>query len=71
MVAEVLEERVALSAVPFSPLDKLVANDAGAGDQFGFSVAASFDGETLVVGSRQDDNSFTLDSGSAYVSRWD
>jgi len=43
---------------------KLTANDAAEGDEFGGSVALS--GDTVVVGSRDDDDAGT-NSGSAYV----
>ncbi|MBK9385662.1 MAG: FG-GAP repeat protein [Planctomycetes bacterium] len=44
---------------------KLVANDAVAGDNFGWSVAIS--GETVVVGARQADPQGLVDAGAAYV----
>ena len=47
---------------------KLVASDAAGGDVFGLSVA--IDGDTIVVGSRGDDDAGTS-SGSAYVFRTD
>ena len=43
---------------------KLTASDGASDDHFGYSVAA--DGDTLVVGARQDDDGGS-DSGSAYV----
>jgi hypothetical protein len=68
---------------PFDPTDdlwleedKLRADDATAGDEFGKSV--SLDGETIVVGSFEDDDACEAegdpdphcDSGSAYVFRY-
>lgn len=44
---------------------KLIASDATANDNFGWSVALS--GDTIVVGSFQDDNAGGTDAGSAYV----
>jgi len=54
-----------VSAIEVSPDTevKLTASDAAASDQFGFSLA--FNGETIVVGSWNDDT-----SGSAYVYSW-
>ncbi len=46
---------------------KLTASDGKAGDRFGISVA--LDGDTLVVGAYDSDDSGT-DSGSAYVFQW-
>ena len=43
---------------------KLIPSDVDVGDRFGRSVA--IDGDTLVVGARQDDDN-GIDSGSAYV----
>ena len=43
---------------------KLVANDAGAGDKFGHSVA--IDGDTIIVGAPSD-TPHGVDSGAAYV----
>lgn len=48
---------------------KLMADDATAGDQFGYSVAV--DGDTIVVGAWQDDPSGQSGAGSAYVFKWD
>ncbi len=53
------------SGVVWSQQQKLLASDAGAGDQFGFSVAIS--GEAVVVGARFDDGAAGSDQGSAYV----
>lgn len=44
---------------------KLVASDAAAGDLFGISVA--IEGDTAVVGARDDDHSGAIDAGSVYV----
>ncbi len=44
---------------------KLIASDAAALDQFGFSVALADD--TAVIGARLGDTADTTDSGSAYV----
>ena len=44
---------------------KLTANDAAAGDNFGFSVALS--GDSVVVGASGDDTGANLSQGSAYV----
>jgi len=47
---------------------KLTAGaDAGAGDQFGFSVSISSDGSTAIVGAYLDDDNGQTDSGSAYI----
>lgn len=43
---------------------KLTANDAAAGDLFGFSVAIS--GDTVLIGAPEDD----ADSGAAYIFQW-
>lgn len=45
---------------------KLVAADAAAGDEFGYSAAIS--GDTVVIGARRDDSA-VVNSGSAYVFR--
>lgn len=55
----------ARSGVTWSLEQKLVADDAGAGDNFGWSAALS--GNTLVVGAPNDRDEDGLDSGSAYV----
>ena len=49
---------------------KLVASDGAAGDYFGYSTAASGDGNTVVVGTRYDDTTGT-DTGSAYIYKYD
>lgn len=45
--------------------NKLIAYDGEAYDYFGYSVAISDDGNTVIVGAHSDDNN-NLDSGSAY-----
>ena len=50
---------------------KLVASDGAADDNFGFSVAVSGDGNTIVVGARWDDTIAGSNSGSAYVYKYD
>lgn len=52
------------SADPWCQEAKLLASDAGDKDRFGFWVA--IDGDTVVVGARQDDDAGS-NSGSAYV----
>ncbi|MBD2357668.1 DUF4347 domain-containing protein [Tolypothrix sp. FACHB-123] len=47
---------------------KLRANDVGASDQFGSSVA--MDGDWAIVGALYDDNNFGVDSGCAYIFRF-
>jgi len=49
----------------FTQQAKLVAEDGGADDRFGFSVAIH--GNTIVVGANRDDTDNGEDSGSAYV----
>lgn len=44
---------------------KLTASDAGAGDQFGFSV--SIDGDTALIGADHEDHTGGADAGAAYV----
>jgi phage shock protein PspC (stress-responsive transcriptional regulator) len=47
---------------------KLTAGtDAGASDQFGFSVSISSDGNTAIVGAWSDDDNGQSDSGSVYI----
>lgn len=46
---------------------RLQASDAAAGDNFGFSIALSADGNTLATGAYLDDNSGGADAGSVYV----
>jgi hypothetical protein len=56
------------SGAQWLEVDKLVASDATAGDQFGYSV--SLQGDRLLVGTpRDDDNAFN--SGTAYVFEYD
>ena len=45
--------------------EEILADDFAASDQFGSAVAV--DGDTLVVGVRQDDTAIGADAGSAYV----
>ena len=52
------------SAAPWSWSAKLTASDAAANDEFGIAVAV--DGDTIVIGARQDDTR----NGSAYVFTW-
>lgn len=54
------------SGSSWSQQRKLTASDPAAGDNFGISVSISGDGNLVVVGSRNDDDTFA-DSGSAYV----
>jgi len=49
----------------WSQQDHLFADDAAAGDNFGYSVA--IDGDTIVVGAYSDDTAAGADAGSAYV----
>ena len=53
------------SGIVWIQQQKLVASDATADDQFGYSVAIS--GETVVVGAFFDDGAAGFDQGSAYV----
>ncbi|MBN2439987.1 MAG: FG-GAP repeat protein [Spirochaetales bacterium] len=46
---------------------KITANDGAEGDRFGFSVAISADGSTIVAGAYDDDNNNGDSSGSVYV----
>jgi hypothetical protein len=46
---------------------KLLASDAEASDQFGFSVAISSDGNTAVIGAIQGDTSPNSNNGAAYI----
>lgn len=50
----------------WSQITRLFANDAGASDLFGYSVALSQDGDVVIVGSYGDDPHGTM-SGSCYV----
>jgi hypothetical protein len=52
------------SGTSWSEQSKLVADDAGFNDQFGYTVSVS--GDTAVIGARLDDDG-GLDSGAAYV----
>jgi hypothetical protein len=49
----------------WSQQQKLTASDAAAQDEFGYSIAIS--GETIVIGTRAEDNAGGVDAGSAYV----
>jgi len=53
-----------LSGTIWAEQAKLTASDGAAGDSFGRSVA--IDGETIIIGARQDDDNGTS-SGSAYI----
>ena len=57
-------DRRQLAAYNIDEVDKLTANDAAAGDSFGWSVAIA--GNTVVVGAYQYNNG---GSGAAYVLR--
>jgi len=46
---------------------KLTAGDGAQGDQFGWSVSLSGDGNTALVGARLDDTTAGMNAGSAYV----
>jgi predicted amidohydrolase len=46
---------------------KLLASDKNSADQFGFSVAASSDGNTVIIGAINTDTSPSTNSGAAYV----
>jgi hypothetical protein len=46
---------------------KLTASDAAAGDQFGWSVALSGDGNTALIGANLEDPGGISDAGSVYV----
>jgi len=46
---------------------KLTASDGAADDQFGYSVAMSADGNSVIVGAAADDVNSNADQGSAYV----
>ena len=49
---------------------KLLASDGAAGDYFGYSVAVSDNGNTVVVGARYDDTIAGTDSGSVYIYKY-
>ena len=57
-----------LKKLKFDPevFQKLLASDGAASDYFGWSVAISPDGSTVVVGAYQDDDK-GINSGSAYI----
>jgi hypothetical protein len=46
---------------------KLLASDKNSSDRFGFSVAASSDGNTVIIGAINTDTSPSTNSGAAYV----
>jgi hypothetical protein len=54
------------SGIIWSQQSKLVASDAAGSDQFGYSVAISGDGNTVIVGAPYEDTSRT-NNGAAYV----
>ena len=54
------------SGTSWSQQAKLTASDKAANDNFGFDVALSGDGNTLLVGAHLDDSTYT-DQGAAYV----
>jgi len=54
-----------LSGTVWTEQAKLTASDGAALDHFGWSVA--IDGDTIVIGARDDDTESRQDSGSAYV----
>jgi hypothetical protein len=58
-----------LNANYFHGTRQFVASDGAADDYFGWSVAVSSDGSTVVVGAQYDDDK-GASSGSAYVYRW-
>lgn len=49
--------------------NQITPSDAAATDWFGYSVSVSGDGNTILVGSPQDDD-YGADSGSAYLYSW-
>jgi hypothetical protein len=56
--------------LPTTEQAKLLAGDKASSDQFGWSVALSSDGNTALIGARQEDTSTptaTSDNGAAYV----
>ena len=53
------------SGTTWSQQDKLVASDAGAGDEFGIGLALI--GSLALVGAAYDDGTVAVDQGSAYV----
>lgn len=58
-----------IDITPFPPFTtfRMQASDAATTDEFGWSVATSSDGTTVIVGSKTDDNSGGSNAGSAYV----
>jgi FG-GAP repeat protein len=59
------DARYPLLIDPFIEAAKLTASDGATDDFFGFSVAV--DGDTVVVGAKEDDLGANTDQGSAYV----
>lgn len=59
-----------LSINYFHGTRQFIASDGASGDQFGYSVAVSADGSTVVVGADTDDVGSNANQGSAYVYRW-
>ena len=55
------------SGTTWTEQQKLLASDLAAGDQFGFSVAISSDGNTAVIGAIQGDTSPNSNNGAAYI----
>ena len=55
------------SGSTWSQQQKLVASDAGAGDEFGIEVAISNDGNTAIAGAPYHDTSGITNSGAAYI----
>lgn len=53
------------TGINWTEQEKLTANDANAGDQFGYSVA--IDGDHAIVGARHDDFGSETNSGSSYI----
>jgi uncharacterized repeat protein (TIGR01451 family) len=51
----------------WTPPRRIVAPDAAASDHFGWSVAVSADGQTIVVGAPDKDTAGGADAGAAYV----
>lgn len=54
------------SGTSWSQQQKIQSSDIAASDNFGFDVALSGDGNTLLVGAHNDDSTYT-DQGAAYV----
>jgi hypothetical protein len=56
-----------LSAGTWTQQQKLLASDASSGDQFGYSVALSADGDTALIGASEEGTSPNSVNGAAYV----